>query len=305
MLGASFADQSDAGDSTRFKLLDPVNGKYYWPLREGDSDGKTFGSRMGAYPDAAPGVRHALRLYFPPVPAGATRLTVLTPGTTGEMTGIPVVTGAAKDAPVPRPKAAKAGTPHFFRVYPPAGKVWSAVTDLHDYVEGEQKTTSTGGGEEKIALRADVLFAFDKATPSSKATRVLDDAIEETRDRADPAKPPIDITGYTDSKGGDADNPKLSRRRADAVEKYVSGKLGGASYGAIVATGTAHRTRYYQVREGGFDHGLANFVNGEVGSVEGGADNGLYVYYRAPPAGVRKVDVTVGDRYTVRNVPIR
>lgn len=442
MLGAAFGDDAEDASFTRFRLLDPVNGKYYRPLREGDSDGKTFGSRMGDYPGAAAGVRHVLQLYFPPVPSGVSQLTVLTPGTTGEMTGIPVVSGAAKDAPLPRPNAEKTGTPHFFRVYPPTGKVYSDVTDLHDYIEGEQKTTSTGGGEQKLALRADVLFAFDKATLSSKATQVLDNAIEETRDRADPAKPPITITGYTDSKGGDTYNLKLSRRRAQAVEKYVSAKLGsayryrtagkgeadpvaanthhdgsddpagraknrrveigyklkettprtttttsatpgpggvsspaafrtggdgpvigsspghvagfskarvdvhpfyrdgaymvgvftvhntgsqvmsagfevnytgdaiphamgGADYGGIIATDTAHRTRYYQEREGGFDHGTAGFVNGEVDGVEADADNRLYVYYPAPPAGVTKVDVSVGDRGTIRNVPIR
>lgn len=229
----SFDDQPWGGDFNDFKLLDPVNGKYYWPLRADDSDGMAFGSQATsdtADPFLEPGVRHPLMLYFPPVPAGVQGLTVLAPGTAGEMTGIPVMDGGKKQAAPPQASktAPNSGQTFFYPVTPPSGKIWSQVDDLHDYVEGRSKTVSTGGGEQKIALRTDVLFAFDSAKLSSKATTVLDDAVEETRDKADPAKPPITITGFTDAKGSGAYNLKLSKRRADAVQKYVSAKLGGA-----------------------------------------------------------------------------
>lgn len=440
MFGAAFSDRSEGGDFTRFALLDPVNGRYYRVEREGkDGDGPALGTRLHDYDSPADNVRQGLRLYFPPIPGGVTALTTLGPGTIGEMTGIPVVSGTTKKAPVPKAGSTVGGT-HFYPVHPPTGAHSADVEDLHDYIEGDQKTTSTGGGEEKLALRADVLFAFDKATLTSKAATLLDGAIAETRAHADPGKPPITITGYTDAKGGYSYNQKLSERRAATVEKYVSGRLGpsykyqaagkgeadpvaantrkdgsddpagrarnrrveigykikhrtpatttassaspgpgavtapapfhaddtrvigsaggfpfgfttarvdvhpfyrdgaymvgvfdvvntgddtgaagfsilgtgtekatdGAGYGGIIATDRAHGTHYYEVRHGDFgSDGPANFVNGEVDGVESGDRHHLYVYYPAPPAGVNTVDVAIGDRGTVRNVPVR
>ncbi|WP_165974817.1 OmpA family protein [Nonomuraea deserti] len=55
----------------------------------------------------------------------------------------------------------------------------------------------------------------------------------ETRERADPAKPPITIEGHTDSKGGDSYNQDLSVERAEAVRDHLAGRLGsGYTYEA-------------------------------------------------------------------------
>ncbi|MGI5272734.1 OmpA family protein [Nonomuraea sp. CA-218870] len=84
-----------------------------------------------------------------------------------------------------------------------------------------------------MALRADVLFAFDKATLSDKATAILDEAVTETRERADPDKPPVLIEGHTDSKGSGTYNQRLSVERAEAVRDYLAAKLGdGYTYEA-------------------------------------------------------------------------
>ena len=224
---------TDNADFSGFSLLDPVGGRYYSALREDDDNGKVFGSRAGSDtndPFITEGVRHPLMLYFPALPAGTRQIDVLTPGTTGEMTGIPVLDGGKPRPVVPGQTRTdpKPGQAFFYPVTPPRGKIWSQSVDLHDYVEGPSRSTTSGGDEQKIGLRTDVLFAFDKANLSAKATAVLDAAVEETRKNADPSRPPVTITGFTDSKGSDAYNQKLSERRAAAVQKYVSAKLGSA-----------------------------------------------------------------------------
>ena len=236
-----FGQDANSSDFGQFALLDPVGKKSYSSLRSDTADGAAFGTRIenSRHPGIAasitprPGVRYPVQVYFPPVPAGVRQLTVVGPGTLGEMTGIPVLDAGKARAPVPKANDNSAGQPapkrgqaYFYPVHAPAGRIWSQTQDLHDYSEGLAKSTSSGGGEEKLALRTDVLFAFDQANLSPKATAVLDAAINETRAKADPAKPPITITGYTDAKGNDAYNKKLSERRAAAVQKYISAKLG-------------------------------------------------------------------------------
>ena len=76
--------------------------------------------------------------------------------------------------------------------------------------------------ETRIDLAADVLFDFDKAVLLSKAQGTLHDVAvfisENGKGR------PVRIEGYTDSKGSDSYNQKLSQRRADAVKQWLAQK---------------------------------------------------------------------------------
>ena len=65
----------------------------------------------------------------------------------------------------------------------------------------------------RVALPGDVLFDFDKATLRGDAGATLDKLAELITRLGRPAH----ITGYTDSKGDDAYNLKLSRERARSV----------------------------------------------------------------------------------------
>src|SRR5690349_8011086 len=67
------------------------------------------------------------------------------------------------------------------------------------------------GNELHMELAADVLFDFDKATILPKAQKTLEQAAQIIRDKA---KGPVRIEGYTDAKGSDAYNQKLSEKRA-------------------------------------------------------------------------------------------
>ncbi len=71
--------------------------------------------------------------------------------------------------------------------------------------------------KEKIVLRA-VHFDFNKATIRSDARPILDEAVRMLKER----KENVVVEGHTDSVGGDAYNMKLSRRRADAVKRYLT-----------------------------------------------------------------------------------
>jgi outer membrane protein OmpA-like peptidoglycan-associated protein len=90
------------------------------------------------------------------------------------------------------------------------------VKDLGGKVQDLQiKETAT---EIVIELAADVLFDFDKAVIKSEAAAALKQAATVIRDKA---KGIVRIEGYTDSKGSDAYNQKLSERRAIAVKTWL------------------------------------------------------------------------------------
>jgi outer membrane protein OmpA-like peptidoglycan-associated protein len=98
----------------------------------------------------------------------------------------------------------------------------SKVLDINFHVEDtggkvqdlDIKETPT---EVRIELAADVLFDFDKADLLPKAQKTLSQAADIIRDRA---KGRVRIDGYTDAKGSDALNQRLSERRAAAVQAW-------------------------------------------------------------------------------------
>jgi outer membrane protein OmpA-like peptidoglycan-associated protein len=79
----------------------------------------------------------------------------------------------------------------------------------------EVKETPT---EVRIDMAADVLFDFDKADLLPKADETLKKAADFIRDRAKGGA--VRIEGYTDAKGNDAYNQKLSERRAASVKNW-------------------------------------------------------------------------------------
>jgi len=70
-----------------------------------------------------------------------------------------------------------------------------------------------------------VLFAFDRASLGHDAGVLLDDTAGSIDARA---HEPVAVDGYTDSKGADAYNLRLSRRRAETVQNALRQRLGSA-----------------------------------------------------------------------------
>jgi outer membrane protein OmpA-like peptidoglycan-associated protein len=102
------------------------------------------------------------------------------------------------------------------------------VLDLRYVVEGtaaqvQDLKVRESDLEVQIELPADVLFDFDndRLRPTAKAS--LDRAAEVIKEKS---KGPIRITGYTDAKGNDNYNKKLSERRANAVRDYFVKEAG-------------------------------------------------------------------------------
>lgn len=91
------------------------------------------------------------------------------------------------------------------------------------------RTTAT---EIRIAMSADVLFDFDKADIKKEAAPSLEKVVTVL---ASYPQARVNIEGYTDAKGADAYNQKLSERRAESVRGWLAaqGGLGGIHFSTV------------------------------------------------------------------------
>ena len=85
---------------------------------------------------------------------------------------------------------------------------------------------------EKISLKADAHFDFDKSDLKAGDKKELDAAAAKLKAMKIES---ITVTGHTDNVGTDTYNQKLSERRAESVKKYLVGK--GLSAGQIQTQG--------------------------------------------------------------------
>lgn len=119
----------------------------------------------------------------------------------------------------------------------PPGKVSTLQTRVVDLVfrvddvggkvqDLDVKETAT---EVRIDLAADVLFDYDKSNVLPKAQQTLAQAAQVIREKA---KGTVRIEGFTDAKGSNAYNQKLSDRRAGSVKSWFVNKenLGNVSF---------------------------------------------------------------------------
>ncbi|MDH6252903.1 outer membrane protein OmpA-like peptidoglycan-associated protein [Chryseobacterium sp. H1D6B] len=85
----------------------------------------------------------------------------------------------------------------------------------------------------KVTMNESIVnFAFDSSNLTSVAQTNLDKLAQVLADNPDTN---INIYGYTDSKGADDYNMKLSERRANAVKTYLAGK--GIASNRMIAKG--------------------------------------------------------------------
>ena len=116
----------------------------------------------------------------------------------------------APSAPVPMPAPAPASAPA--TAQNSAAAQGSSLTAQSSSLSG----TETGFNIQ-INLSSDVLFDFDKAELKPEADGELQKAADIIRQKG---KGLILISGYTDSKGTDAYNKRLSLARAQAVKNW-------------------------------------------------------------------------------------
>ena len=84
----------------------------------------------------------------------------------------------------------------------------------------------------RVALAADTLFDFDKATLTAAAEENLRRAADAVRSGGAGT---VTVNGYTDAKGEDVYNLDLSKRRAEAVAAWLRAQpgLGGRDFQAV------------------------------------------------------------------------
>ena len=228
--GTGYADGSMGG----FAVVDPVGRKIYYSLKKGNT-GSAFGTPSPR--SFAPGVRYESAVFFPPVPPRAKQVTVLPPGSFGEMTGVPVLDGGSQpqfpsEQPDDSPQPGQTVT---LAADLPGVDAREQVADLYSLVDGSAGVSNrSGGGSEVVALRTDVLFRFNSADLTATAKRVLAQLAGDMARRADPARS-VAVTGHTDGKGTDAFNQTLSVRRAQAVRDELGGRLGARGFALQVA----------------------------------------------------------------------
>jgi outer membrane protein OmpA-like peptidoglycan-associated protein len=86
-------------------------------------------------------------------------------------------------------------------------------------------TDSENQKERTVTLAADVLFEFDSADLTAKAETSLADAAEILKQ--DAGGKTVNIDGYTDAKGDDTYNQRLSEQRAAAVQTRLTALVEG------------------------------------------------------------------------------
>ncbi|MDA0567784.1 OmpA family protein [Streptomonospora sp. S1-112] len=227
-LNAPFGTGALDRNHSVFRLLDPVNQRFYYPVRDTD-DEDTIGSQV--LTRWVNGAHYEYQVHFPPLPESVERVTLATYGTTGEFTGIPVGDGEPPaDPPSGDPESQDITSGDTVEV-PLVDEEMSDnpdgyARDLYAVTESTSETRTSTPDEETVALHADVLFDFDEATLTQEAEEVLAGVVEETRRTADPSRPPITVEGHTDGVGDDDYNQELSERRAEAVREVLEEGLG-------------------------------------------------------------------------------
>ena len=122
----------------------------------------------------------------------------------------------------PSPANALAAPPIDLRVPPPMNLQFQSV-DLHFAVEdikgaAQALAMQETNTEVKIELSGDVLFEFDKADIRPEAEPALQRVVEIIRQYP---RAGVSIDGYTDAKGADTYNLRLSDKRAAAVKSWL------------------------------------------------------------------------------------
>jgi len=132
-----------------------------------------------------------------------------------EVTGAVSFGGAAATGANAKPENTelyKSGT----SLYTPGTSLYTPGTSL--YTPGKALTVQETHDEVRITLAADILFDFDKAAIRPAAGAALHQAAALIRDKG---RGVVRIQGYTDSKGENGYNMRLSNERASAVKAWL------------------------------------------------------------------------------------
>jgi len=97
----------------------------------------------------------------------------------------------------------------------------SRAMETADSNSGKISTLASGVANAlnyQLTDRADVMFGFDKATLTPQAKQTLDGIVAKAQGLP---RSVIELAGFTDPRGSREHNYELSRRRAEAVQRYL------------------------------------------------------------------------------------
>ncbi len=218
------------GDLSHVSLVDTTDRVRYGALRAG-AGGKVFTSNIGNlfhpvgttyrvggfFPDPGPGVTSmgvdlqlaGIAPSVPIVDGGEPATGLVTDPSTGATPvagpSVQATTGGDGNGPLVTWPTSRPGP--------------DAHVDKHDLIAKVVGGTVNEGGNRRegiVTLNADLLFAFNSAELSSRATGLIAQARAILTAKADPAHP-VSVIGYTDSKGTPTFNQTLSQKRATAA----------------------------------------------------------------------------------------
>lgn len=114
-----------------------------------------------------------------------------------------------------------------------------AEREARDALDSLQRIAAVQAEQDRmvITLSGSVLFETDKAVLLPIARNRLDTVAEALKAQGDDKR--IQILGYTDARGSEAYNEKLSRERAEAVREYLTTQGIGADRIEAVGRGEA------------------------------------------------------------------
>lgn len=210
-------EDPSSNEATGMSLLDMKAGKAYLVAR--DAANKCLCSTN---PKFGKGITTLISATYAAPADDLSTMSVYLP-TFGLFSDVPITDGAPPATPAPTPEPGQSlpstlvAEPHSAG---PAAK--SPIVDISAQIANIDLSVRKEKG--KVTLAADVLFAFDKATLTSKAKSRIAEAAAILRENAEG---PVEVRGYTDAKGSDSYNLTLSKRRAEAVRKELAPLLSG------------------------------------------------------------------------------
>ncbi|ASU85057.1 hypothetical protein CDO52_21675 [Nocardiopsis gilva YIM 90087] len=260
-----------------FQLLDPMGQRVYFQLpnskhkagAEADPESEKYAPRTlgNELPHTVMGeAEYVLETHFPPLPEKAERITVLTPGTTGEFTGIPVIDMTKDDDKDPDkdasrdeddedededdegPREVRPGDVVELPVVsdPMPKEPGKYARPLYGITQSGKEERDTARTRERVTFRSEGLFRAkddgDQAGEekgeekdekkaqgvqlTNEGESLLAGAGLDASGRIDPDKPLLTIVAHTSGKGTDDENLKTSQAQATAVRKFLEDEFG-------------------------------------------------------------------------------
>lgn len=263
-LFSDFAGYRANWDFSGIRLLDRRTQTGYQPVTDHDDSvvRRTFwASSMSdmAGTEMEPGETQRFWVRYAAPPAGTRHLDVLFPGGGPVVLDQAVTRGGVDTSPLPAgwlpdgtsPLDRPLDSPSTAGLNLNRGQVTAQVTS-------KGARTVQREGRRTVTLAADVLFDFDDATLAPDAERELRAVAADARAHA---QGPIAVDGYTDAKGAEDYNLRLSRERAQAVADRLAAELPGTP---LEVVGHGERDPVAANTRNGADHPAGRAKNRRV-----------------------------------------